>query len=538
MCRGVTCQNGGTCVGSDAGLAACDCAASFIGGECTGSCASSTLAVAACNTLVAPAQWYGLGAGNPLQAPCQRAVRLELADPSGELLAAEANVYLASAYPLTPALRSPPMTDTDGDGVFEVDMLLEAGQIWLFDFAVAWRGRPAGVAVSTRHTIDPTTRLNVLTTSPCTVPQQFACASLFGQGDISLTGSAAAGPWFGFALVEPRVVTELRYRSDWWNKRPATWELWASDDADLTPMSGARRVATGDGRRAPWECVTGEPCSEGVPDECCPAGRTQPQSVAAGAHIAKWEVHPLAEPAAGRFFFFRVLTTEEPGNLELDGFELRGHDCFDQGGVFPVARCRPYGVGVDAGCAASQWCSPGGEREADRATPTCLPIGARAPGGSCARNCSSDPTQCQQVSQCQAGLVCFGAGFSLCVTACDPMNPPATCPTSLPVCHPATLGSATLPYGGCGPRPCPTVFGPGCDPGFWCGPRATSYSEPGQCFVNGPLRLGDACTRTAECPASSMCEGVCRALCRVNGTPSCTGATTCTVLDGDLAVCR
>lgn len=353
-----------------------------------------------------------------------------------------------------------------------------------------------------------------------------------GAGPGCETG-AVSGYWFGFELGAPRVVTELRYRSDWWNKRPARWELWASDDPALTPDTGARLAATGDGHRAPWECVTGEPCSDGVPDECCPAGRAQPQSVAAGAHISKWELHQLAQPASGRYFFFRVVTTEEAAYLDLAGFELRGHDCLDHGGVYPVGRCTPFGVGVDAGCLATEWCSPGGERE--RATPTCLPIGIKKAGGTCVRN----STTMAPTSLCEAGLTCWDAtaNLSLCIAACDPSRANPQCPPHLPVCDPLVRGSATLPFGACEPKQCPTVFGPGCDTGFWCAP-GQSYSEPGYCIVNGPLRLGDTCTLPTDCPALSICEGVCCAVCRVNGTPSCPGGMTCTVVAGDYALCR
>lgn len=82
------------------------------------------------------------------------------------------------------------------------------------------------------------------------------------------------------------------------------------------------------------------------------------------------------------------------------------------------------------------------------------------------------------------------------------------------------------------------MFGAGCDPGFWCAPLNGSYSEPGTCLVNGPLRLGDACSATSECPANAMCDAVCLARCRVNGTPNCTQGTTCTVRALDLAACQ
>ena len=542
-CEGVTCKGGGVCVVNGNNKPLCDCPAGVFGGDCGGVCTASALTVAACDTVTTPGQWYPLDPETPpTQAPCERphrfAVRFDGAGSVTALTAPKTDTPPAAMGDFTQT----PMTDGNQDGTWEAAVLLVAGTPNYVAFLI-----DGAVGVDNTQPVDPDTGLNLLTLPACdAAPDRLPCGVLFGDGTTSVScattgpgcvGTAVTGYWFGVALPTQRAVTELRFRSDWWRKRPAAWELWASDDATVTPDSGASVVAIGEGRPAPWECVTGEPCDDdAVPEECCPDGRGQPQRVPEGAHIAKWDVHPVMETRA-QFFYFRVASTVQTDELVLEGLELVGHDCPATGGYYPPPGCEVYGVGPAAGCPADAWCAPG--MGPDLATAGCAPIGPQALGDQCARGPCSDTEPCREF-QCGAGLVCTSdVGYEACTLPCDPLNPAAACPAGASTCVPATSGDATLPWGGCEADPCQVPFGHGeCPSGSWCNPFLGGAPSPGHCAPVGTAAPADRCDGATPCAENATCLlGRCATLCdttgAVSGAPTCTSPFDCVDLDVD-----
>jgi hypothetical protein len=126
-----------------------------------------------------------------------------------------------------------------------------------------------------------------------------------------------------FDLGSRQYVQRLRFLSDWWAKRPGTWELWASDDnANFSLVMDARS------NKAPWKCVQGDPCTTEVPTECCPGGGTQDTSIV-GTNYPKWDDFRFSGVAA-RYIRFRIKTTDDSDNLIMRELELYGHDCLGE----------------------------------------------------------------------------------------------------------------------------------------------------------------------------------------------------------------
>ena len=132
---------------------------------------------------------------------------------------------------------------------------------------------------------------------------------------------------FRYDLGQPQSVQRMRYRSDWWNKRPHHWELWASNSTQDVPQNGAQLVANGIGKPAPWGCVTGEACTDDVPIECCPNGRNNPQdTVNVGTFYGKYDEATFGATEA-RYWYFVVVDTYEKNWFIQDEFELFSDIC-------------------------------------------------------------------------------------------------------------------------------------------------------------------------------------------------------------------
>jgi hypothetical protein len=126
-----------------------------------------------------------------------------------------------------------------------------------------------------------------------------------------------------YTFAKPTSIGRIRYRSDWWNKRPRNWQLWASDDETLAPGTGATLVTSGIGHVNPWVCVAGDSCApDEVPDLCCPDGRAQPQ-VPPNDFESLWDEQRFPS-ARGRVWWFRVQDTYEPNQMLLGEVELMG----------------------------------------------------------------------------------------------------------------------------------------------------------------------------------------------------------------------
>lgn|GEM_PF-2918205 len=542
VCEGVTCDHGGACV-AEGGAAMCDCPAGTFGAGCGGVCEAEPIPLNACSASLASDRWYTKFNGTQL---CflRRAFAV---DAPG---AGRVDLIIQTDYGATAPYQHPtvPMSDDDGDGRWEVPLLLTEGKRWIYVFDVDGSQRlDPGVPT------DPDTGGSLIETPACEALPSGAlpCTGLLGDGDVTVS-CASGGPdcaddggaddggvdaWFGVVLPWRRVVTQLRFRSDWWQKRPTTWELWASDDPAQVPGAGARLVGSGDGHAPPWECVSGEPCDDpAVPDACCPDGRTSPQRVPADGHIAKWDVHPV--DGAGKYFFLRVVGTQDGETLILDDIALDGHDCFTTGGTFPQPACAVGGVGVDAGCRDGEWCAPGAGPDA--ASPGCTTVGTSAAPDLCARVRCDDPAapSCPTLDLCPAGELCLdGASYRSCAAVCDPAGADTCGPAR--ACTPATSGDASLPFGTCQAVPCDRPFGAGaCGPGAWCVPESETS---GVCQASGSGATGDSCE--AGCAANHICAGPrCDLLCATDGTfpdaPSCAGTDVCVGLLPGLGVCR
>lgn len=151
--------------------------------------------------------------------------------------------------------------------------------------------------------------------------------ALWIDGDIETASSnqcpAGCATDVDFDLGTRRFVKRLRFLSDWWAKRPGTWELWASDDnTNFSLVMQARS------NHAPWRCVQGEPCTAEVPAKCCPGGATQDTSVV-GPNYPKWDDFSFSGVAA-RYWRFRITKTDDADALIMRELELFGHDCLGE----------------------------------------------------------------------------------------------------------------------------------------------------------------------------------------------------------------
>ncbi|MCK5798464.1 MAG: calcium-binding EGF-like domain-containing protein, partial [Deltaproteobacteria bacterium] len=166
-----------------------------------------------------------------------------------------------------------------------------------------------------------------LTIQGCTQPDIDCARWIDGDNDTDTsdscngtTGSNCFATDIDFDLGSRKFVHRIRFLSDWWAKRPGTWELWASDDnANFSFVMEARS------NRAPWKCVQSDPCTTEVPTECCPGDVTQDTS-GVGAMYPKWDDFSFAGVTA-RHWRFRIKTTDDPDHLIMRELELYGHDC-------------------------------------------------------------------------------------------------------------------------------------------------------------------------------------------------------------------
>lgn len=125
-------------------------------------------------------------------------------------------------------------------------------------------------------------------------------------------------------------VNRFRFLSDWWTKRPGTWDLLASDDGVSFSL-----VMSARSNHAPWRCVDGEPCTSAVPDLCCPGGEQQDTSSLLDDY-PKWDDFRFTGVVA-RYWRFRIKTGDDPLLLRMQEMELYGHECL--GSECEVSKC-------------------------------------------------------------------------------------------------------------------------------------------------------------------------------------------------------
>lgn len=123
------------------------------------------------------------------------------------------------------------------------------------------------------------------------------------------------------SLPQARRLDRLRFRSDWWEKRPSNYELWVSSADTMGPDSGATLVSAALAERRPWVCQAGESCTpDYVPDHCCPAGRDAPQDPPTEFE-SLWD--DLQVPGVeGRVWWLRVRDTTDTEHLSIFEIEL------------------------------------------------------------------------------------------------------------------------------------------------------------------------------------------------------------------------
>lgn len=137
--------------------------------------------------------------------------------------------------------------------------------------------------------------------------------------------------WFRFDLGAPATVSQVRFLAGWWADRPADYEIWYTDSPTARPGFGADRAFMGNAATNPWRCVEGEPCTDEVPDGCCPDGRDQPQvtdqtgytpSCDLGEFFPKFNVASFP-PATARYWYFVVRDGVYDDRVFLYEVELR-----------------------------------------------------------------------------------------------------------------------------------------------------------------------------------------------------------------------
>lgn len=160
---------------------------------------------------------------------------------------------------------------------------------------------------------------------------------------------------YDFDLLRRYYVNRIRFLSDWYSKRPGTWDLLASDDGvNFSFVMSARS------NHAPWNCVQDEICTEAVPEECCPGGSRQ-DTTSVGKDYPKWDDVRFTG-AVARYWRFRIKTTDDLYNLTMRELELYGNGCL--GSRCEVSPCKS-GVCTEeapaqcmcAGCEPKAWCT-------------------------------------------------------------------------------------------------------------------------------------------------------------------------------------
>ncbi len=140
-------------------------------------------------------------------------------------------------------------------------------------------------------------------------------------------GGCIGDLWFRFDFGSSMQVNHMRFLAAHWNERPRNWELWASDDPALEPSTGATLVTSGVGEMNPWSCVSGEACTDEVPDACCPDGRDQPQDTRnVGGTWPKYDQQELSWQS-GRYWYFLIKDTYARNQLDVFEVQLFGAAC-------------------------------------------------------------------------------------------------------------------------------------------------------------------------------------------------------------------
>lgn len=149
------------------------------------------------------------------------------------------------------------------------------------------------------------------------------CTEEFGCVDVT---------WIRFDLGESQRVDEMRFISGWWADRPDRYEVWFADEPFDDPEDGATQAFTGAAEVNPWRCLAGEPCTEEVPDGCCPDGRDQPQvtdqtsrtpSCDLGDEFPKFDIARFT-PQTGRYWWLLIRSGRFDDRIFLHEVELRG----------------------------------------------------------------------------------------------------------------------------------------------------------------------------------------------------------------------
>lgn len=137
--------------------------------------------------------------------------------------------------------------------------------------------------------------------------------------------------WIRFDLGQARRVDEMRFIAGWWADRPDRYEVWFADEPVDDPEAGATLAFTGAAAVQPFRCLAGEPCTEEVPDGCCPNGRDQPQvtdqtsrspSCDLGDMFPKFDIARFA-PQTGRYWWLVIRSGRYDDRIFLHELELR-----------------------------------------------------------------------------------------------------------------------------------------------------------------------------------------------------------------------
>lgn len=331
------------------------------------------------------------------------------------------------------------------------------------------------------------------------------------------TGDQVANVVLGFELSETRVVSQLRYLSDWWSKRPEGVKVWTSDSAATTPGNGATLALMGNGNQHPWQCVPGEACGPDVPVECCPNGMDQPQAFTDGALIPKWDsfVFPAVEV---KMVWLEIANTYAGTSLLMRELQVRGRQC---GGT--ECALNPCFAGV-----------------------ACEDIGNGPVCGACPEGYEGDGTTCTDIDGCASGP-CFAG------VACTDVAAPGTgfecgeCPDG----YSGDGITCTLPS--CSSASDCTEAGTACFEGFCtagtcadnCANKYDFSGDTWSCISSGVCVVRN-CSHSDACPASEECVSVSNPVfgaatqyeCVADTSSPCSGACGASqVCSGDAEVC-
>jgi hypothetical protein len=264
-------------------------------------------------------------------------------------------------------------------------------------------------------------------------------------------------------LDDAYAVDRVDWRADWWSKRPE--DVRFSVGAFVEEGVAFERVTDFVGNPAPWQCVTGEACSEEVPDECCPDGRGAPQRINDGALLSLWDIHRPPTPVSGEVFGLEIVNSYTRDSIILQGMRLFGSTCL--GGL----ACDPSVE--DCG----NPCGPGEAWDGEG----CADIDG------CADSPCFDGVPCADVPAPGSGFECGSCpeGFEGDGVTCTPVD-----------CTPECPDWRQCVRGECAPRPCSAGCGEGtCFEG--------TCMEPSSCEDECRARYGGG--RTWRCDGSGYC---------------------------------